>query len=230
MLLSGRLPSSGGVEPPLRVRIPVFPLPGVVLLPGTTLPLHIFEPRYRAMVADALEGDRTIGMAMLKPGWERSDGPPPIFPVGGAGRIAEAERLSDGRYEIVLEGEFRYRVIEEAPPAPYRVARVELLSSIPFPSPSEASAACSEAAALFSELAAVMELPPLPEEDLGAERLASELALRLRYEPADLQALIETDSLPSRFEVLLARMREWQSRIAFLAPFRPVGQPGSSRN
>lgn len=211
------------------MNIPLFPLPGVVLLPGTILPLHIFEPRYRAMVADALEGDRTIGMAMMKPGWERSEGPPPVFPIGGAGKIVDAERLSDGRYDILLEGEFRYRVIDESAPAPYRVARVELLSSIPFSSPSEASAACADAGSLFRELAAVMELPPLPEEELGVERLASELALRLRYEPAELQALIETDSLPGRFEVLVSRMREWRSRIEFLAPFRK-GQSESSRN
>ena len=54
----------------MSLRIPLFPLPGVVLLPGTLLPLHIFEPRYRAMVADALAGSRMIGMAMLKAGWE----------------------------------------------------------------------------------------------------------------------------------------------------------------
>ena len=107
------------------MKLPLFPLPGVVLLPGTTLSLHIFEPRYRAMVADALEGGgRTIGMAMMKPGWERLGPSPPIFPVGGAGRIVEAEQLPDGRYNIVLAGEFRYRVVEESPPAPYRIANV----------------------------------------------------------------------------------------------------------
>lgn len=181
------------------------------------------------MVADALEGDRTIGMAMMKPGWERSGGPPAIFPVGGAGRIVDAEHLPDGRYNIVLEGEFRYRVVEEAPPAPYRVATVDLLPSIPFPSSSETAAVCSDASSLFRELAAAMELPPLPLEELGAERLASELALRLRYDPAELQAFIEADSLATRFEALLARMREWQSRIAFLSSFR-AGSTDPSRN
>lgn len=210
-------------------KIPLFPLPGVVLLPGTILPLHIFEPRYRAMVADALDGDRTIGMAMMRPGWEESAHSPPIFPVGGAGRIVEAEQLTDGRYNIVLAGEFRYRVVEESPPAPYRVARVEPLASTPFPSSSRAAAVCSEAANLFLELGDAMELPPLPEEELEVERLASELALRLRYEPAELQAFLETDSLPDRFALLLARMREWRERIRFLAPFR-VGQPTSNRN
>src|SRR5260370_32604395 len=96
-------------------RIPLFPLPGVVLLPGTLLPLHIFEPRYRAMVADALAGDRTIGMAMLKRGWEESDADPPIRLVGGAGEIVESERLEDGRYNILLEGPFRYPVLGTTP-------------------------------------------------------------------------------------------------------------------
>jgi uncharacterized protein len=215
-----------------KIRIPLFPLPGVVLLPGTTLPLHIFEPRYRVMVADALEGGSgTIGMAMMKPGWERRGPSPPIFPVGGAGRIVEAEQLPDGRYNIVLAGEFRYRVVEESPPAPYRVASVERLASTPFPSSTRAAAVCAEAAGLFLELGETMELPPLPEEEFDPERLASELALRLRYEPAELQAFLEKDSLPDRFSLLLARMREWRERIRFLAPFRP-GQPGpeSSRN
>ena len=111
-------------------RIPLFPLPGVVLLPGTLLPLHIFEPRYRAMVADALSGENTIGMAMLKPGSERAGAVPEIFPIGGAGRIIASERLSDGRYDIVLQGVFRYRVLDESPPSPYRVARVEEIESI----------------------------------------------------------------------------------------------------
>ena len=82
---------------------------------------------------------------------------------------------------------------------------------------------------MFRDLAAAMELPPLPGEELGAERLASELSLRLRYDPAELQAFIETDALAGRFEVIRARMREWRERIRFLAPFRG-GEPGSNRN
>jgi uncharacterized protein len=203
-----------------RRRIPLFPLPEVVLLPGTLLPLHIFEPRYRAMVADALSGDRTIGMAMIKPGWETEGRTPEIHPVGGAGRIVEAEELSDGRYNIVLEGEFRYRVVAESPPAPYRVAEVEEIASIPFRDPSEAMRISTEAASLFRAIAAAMEAPPLPEEPLGPERLASELAVRLRYDASELQALLETDSIPSRFEALLSRMRDWRGRIEFLSPFR----------
>jgi Lon protease-like protein len=201
-------------------RIPLFPLPEAVLLPGTLLPLHIFEPRYRKMVADALFGDRTIGMAMMKPGWEVAGAIPAIFPVGGAGRIVESERLSDGRYNIVLEGEFRYRILDEEPPAPYRIAQVEIVGSVPFATESEASRVSTEATSRFREVAAAMALPPLPEGNLPLERLSSEIALRLRYQPAELQAILETDSVPARLEMLITRMRDWQNRIRFLSAFR----------
>jgi Lon protease-like protein len=202
-------------------RLPLFPLPGVVLLPGTLLPLHIFEPRYRAMVSDALEGDRMIGMALLKPGWERAVEPTPIYTIGGAGEIVESEDLEDGRYNILLEGRFRYRVLDETRPSPYRLAHVEEIPATPFTRRGERDKALKTAVALFAELARSLELPPLPTGTLSAERLASEIALRLRYGPPELQAFLETNSLPARFETLLGRMIEWRNRIRFLAPFRP---------
>jgi uncharacterized protein len=213
-------------------RIPLFPLPGVVLLPGTVLPLHIFEPRYRAMVADALEGNRTIGMAMLKPGWESAEaGPPPaVHEVGGAGEIIESEQLEDGRYNILLEGRFRYRILKEEPEtAPYRTARVEEIASIPFGSPDEQARVSRMALGLFAKIQGQLDLPPVPEGDLSPERLASEMALRLRYTADELQALLETDSLSARFGALVGRMVEWQRRIQFLAPFRP-GELDVTRN
>ena len=203
-------------------RIPLFPLPGVVLMPGTMLPLHIFEPRYRAMVADALAGDRTIGMAMLYPGWEAGGDDPRIYALGGAGEIVESEELEDGRYNILLEGRFRYRVIEETPANPYRIARVEEVRSVPFPDPDEEQRVTRAAAALFGNVSRELELPPLPDEAFSPERLASEIALRLRYTPPELQAILETDSLASRFEALTGRMLEWKGRVRFLAPFRPT--------
>lgn len=204
-------------------RIPLFPLPGVVLMPGTMLPLHIFEPRYRALVADALAGDRTIGMAMLYPGWESANAgeDPRIYAVGGAGEIVESEQLEDGRYNILLEGRFRYRVVEEAAAGPYRVARVAEVRSLPFDDPAEEARVTQAAAALFGGMARELDLPPLPAETLPPERLASEIALRLRYSPAELQAILETDSVASRFETLAGRMLEWKGRLQFLAPFRP---------
>src|SRR5687768_9957782 len=106
--------------------IPIFPLPNAVLFPNVFLPLHIFEPRYRAMVADALTGDRIIGMVLLRPGYESNyDGRPPIYPIGCAGVITHAEPLGDGRYNIVLRGLEKFRVTGEDASKPYRLAQVD---------------------------------------------------------------------------------------------------------
>jgi Lon protease-like protein len=109
--------------------VPLFPLPNVVLFPDAPLPLHVFEPRYRALVTDALASHRTIGMALLKPGFEADyHGRPPIYPIGCAGAIVSEERLDNGRYNIVLHGRERFRIVEEQAGAPYRLAFVETLS------------------------------------------------------------------------------------------------------
>lgn len=93
-------------------RLSIFPLAGALLFPRSHLPLHIFEPRYRALVTDALARDRRI--AMIQPRDETgSDGRPPLFDVGCVGRIAQVEALEDGRFDIVLEGLTRFRVLSE---------------------------------------------------------------------------------------------------------------------
>src|SRR5947209_4114241 len=85
--------------------VPLFPLPNVVLFPRAVLPLHIFEERYRAMMADALAGDRQVAMALLKPGWEKNYyARPAIEPVVCLGRILSHERLPDGCYNFLLQG------------------------------------------------------------------------------------------------------------------------------
>src|SRR4051794_5845167 len=113
--------------------IPIFPLPNVVLFPNVFLPLHIFEPRYRQMVDEALKGDRIIGMVLLRPGWEGDyEGRPAIYPIGCAGVITHAERLADGRFNIVLRGMEKFRVREEESGRTYRVAHVE---PVPEPAP-----------------------------------------------------------------------------------------------
>lgn len=173
------------------------------------------------MVADALEGSRIIGMALVKPGADRSSDTPEVHPIGGAGEIVEVERLEDGRYNILLEGRFRYRILQESPPAPYRVAEVEELPALPFASESERTRMEALALRLFGKLSLPLELPPLPEAGLPTERLASELAVRLRYTPEELHALLATDSLAERFRTLVTRLRDWKRRIELLAPFRP---------
>lgn len=109
--------------------VPLFPLPNVVFFPDTILPLHIFEPRYKEMVADALAGDRLVGIAHLRPGWE-SDyyGTPPVYKLLGVGEIIQSERWPNGRYDILLEGRYRAQIMkEQLHEGGYRVAQVEIL-------------------------------------------------------------------------------------------------------
>lgn len=118
------LPSDAELE-----AVPLFPLPNVVLLPRAVLPLHIFEQRYRAMTADALRGSRQIAMALLRPGWERSYcARPEIEPVVCVGTILSHEQLPDGKYNFLLQGHTRARVVAELErDTPYRVAQLEPL-------------------------------------------------------------------------------------------------------
>jgi uncharacterized protein len=111
--------------------IPIFPLPNVVMFPGVPRPLFIFEPRYRAMIADALKGDRIIGMVLLKPGYEADyEGRPPIYEIGCAGQIAGYQELPDGRYNILLSGLVKFRVTSEDQSRPYRLARVDVIPEV----------------------------------------------------------------------------------------------------
>lgn len=116
------------VDHPVRLtrltRITIFPLTGAVLYPGLQLPLHIFEPRYRAMISDALARDRRIGMIQPQ---KPVDGAP-LFSVGCLGRIGDVEALEDGRFNIVLEGETRFRILRELDvTTPFRQVEAELL-------------------------------------------------------------------------------------------------------
>jgi Lon protease-like protein len=113
-------------------RVRLFPLPNLVLFPHVVQPLHIFEPRYRQLMADALAADRLITLALLCSGHESDyEGRPPIHPVVCVGEIVQEECLPDGRYNLLLRGLSRARILEEMPPLePYRVADVKLLADI----------------------------------------------------------------------------------------------------
>jgi Lon protease-like protein len=107
------------------VRLSIFPLGGAILFPGLQLPLHVFEPRYRALVGSALTKDRKI--AMIQP-QSQGEGAP-LFEIGCVGRIGEVEALEDGRYNIVLEGEARFRLLRELEVAtPFRQVEGELIA------------------------------------------------------------------------------------------------------
>ena len=126
---------AGGIveaQTALPSAIPIFPLEVTMLFPEVSRPLHIFEPRYRAMVADALKGDRIIGMTTLKPGFEANyAGRPPIYEIGCAGVITDVEELPGGRYNIVLRGLVKFRVKGEDQTRPYRLAHVDALPEVP---------------------------------------------------------------------------------------------------
>ena len=180
--------------------LPLFPLPNVVLFPGMLLPLHIFEPRYRAMTADALEADRRLGMVLLQPGWQTDyDGRPPIFPIGCSGVIVHATQLEDGRFNIVLRGLDRVRILTEDHAQLYRRATIELV-----PDPPLDESDRSALVGLRSRLATLLgeshkdALPSMPDADF-----VHTLAQSLDFEPLEKQALLEQPNLHLRAAALV---------------------------
>ena len=113
-----------------RHHLPIFPLPDLVLFPHTLLPLHVFEPRYRAMTTDALARDRRLAIVGLKAGYEPDyTGRPPVHAVAGVGRIIQCERLASGRFNMILRGEGRVRLARELPTDTlYRVVEADELA------------------------------------------------------------------------------------------------------
>jgi Lon protease-like protein len=182
--------------------LPLFPLPNVVLFPSVPLPLHVFEPRYRKMVEDALETHRTIGMALLSPGYEADYlGRPPIYPIGCAGLIQRHERLADGRYNILLQGRRRFRVLEEHEGEPYRLASIEALDD-PRGDAWSLDATRGELVAALGRL--VGESPFVAvDSDAPVELVVNGLAQGLDLPPVERQSLLECDTLEARARKLL---------------------------
>lgn len=189
----------------LPATIPLFPLPNVVLFPNVFLPLHIFEPRYVKMVADALEGDRIIGMVLLRPGFEADyEGRPPVYPVGCAGVISHAEPHPDGRYNIVLRGLEKFRLNGEDTSRSYRLGLVEtILETL---SDADRDIMRSERRRLEALLVPQPsgrgvdpKVPPsMPDEDL-----VNALAQYLELEPVEKQALLERSGIVARCRSLI---------------------------
>ena len=183
--------------------IPIFPLPNVVLFPNVFLPLHVFEPRYRNLVRDALAGDRIVGMVLLREGAEE-EAAPPVYPIGCAGVITHVERLPDGRYNIVLRGVGKFRVRTETLRNAYRLASVEALPE---------RAAPEDGARLRSGRRRVEALLDRRLRDVGSEstvpremaddHLVNALAQYLEFEPVEKQLLLERDGVVARCESLI---------------------------
>ena len=186
--------------------IPLFPLPNVVLFPNVFLPLHIFEARYRDMVTDALAADRIIGMVLLRPGWENDyEGRPAIYPVGCAGLITHAERLQDGRFNIVLQGMEKFKVLDEDDSRAYRLARVDSVNE-------QAANGDDKDEMRLARRRLEALLVPQPKgrgsdtkvpASMADEDLVNALAQYLELEPVEKQALLERDSLLARCRSLI---------------------------
>ena len=188
----------------MTTRLSIFPLPGVILFPGLQLPLHIFEPRYRALVGDVLARDRRIGM--IQP--QRSAEGAPLFAIGCVGRIGEVEALEDGRYNIVLDGEARFRVVREIETATsFRKVEAELigddadevLSSIERAGFERESRRFADAQGYSVDWESVARL-----DDMSLINGVSQIA---PFDPAAKQALLEADSLRERCELLIQLMQ-----------------------
>jgi hypothetical protein len=204
--------------------LPLFPLPNVVLFPNVFQPLHIFEERYRDMVRDALDSDRLIGMVLLRQGWEREyEAAPPIYPIGCSGVITHADKLADGRYNIVLRGVERFRILDEDRSRSYRRARVE---------PMRERDLCRDDHAEIRRQRSKLEalLAPAVERagadtripaGMSDEDLINALAQYLDFEPVEKQALLEHQCLRSRAQSLV-ELLEMRALISGTPGFRPV--------
>ena len=191
-------PDSASLPP----SIPIFPLQDVMLFPDASRPLHIFEPRYREMVADALEGDRIIGMVMLHAGYEDEyAGNPPIYDIGCAGVISNVERLPDGRYNTVLSGLVKFRITSEDQSRAYRVAAVE---AIPEGLNDDESAALRRHRPLLMQLLSSVapSQSPAPEE-LPDEMLVNGLSQFLGMSALDRLDLLRQEGPLARAEALI---------------------------
>lgn len=192
-----------------RTRLSIFPLTGAVLYPGLQLPLHFFEPRYRALVSDSLARDRRIAMIQPQSAVEGA----PLFTIGCVGKIADVEALDDGRYNVVLEGISRFRVIRELEvTTPFRQVEAELiaddmdeaLSAVERASFEQESRKFADAQGYSVDWDSVGRL-----DDMSLINGVSQIA---PFDAAAKQALLEADTLAARCELLVQLMQFFGKR------------------
>lgn len=192
----------------VSTRISIFPLPGAILFPGLQLPLHIFEPRYRALVSDALARDRRI--AMIQP--QRPVEGAPLYRVGCVGRIGEIEAMDDGRFNLVLEGEARFRVLRELEVSTaFRQVEGELLDD-----DEDEALSAVERAGFEREARRFADVQGYSVDWQSVSRLDDQTLINgvsqiAPFDPASKQALLEADSLAQRCELLIQLMHFYGS-------------------
>lgn len=190
------------------LRVPVFPLAGALLFAGGQLPLHIFEPRYREMVRDALAGDRLIAMVQPRDAQE----PPSLFQVGCLGRIGASETLADGRFNIVLDGVGRFRIVREVEAATaYRQIEIDR-SGFEADGAEEAALGIAQRAELEREARAYADALGYLVDWGAVSRLDDEMLVNgiAQVAPLDLrskQALLEAPGIAERTDLLVQFMQ-----------------------
>ncbi len=210
--------------------LPLFPLPDLVFFPNTRLPLHVFEPRYRQIIPDAPEPYSRFGLVLLRPGWQTDYyGAPPIHLLGTLGTIEQAVPLEDGKYNILVRGDVRFRVLDEVQSAPYRTARVVVRP--------EVAREMQEAYAQREWLADLAQqylhyLPnqmPVPEiETVGLEPLTNALIMSLNLDAEEKQKLLEIDDVVERAEQIGNELSSRIETLQFLKPFRRGEDPNQN--
>lgn len=191
-------------------RLAIFPLPGAILFPRMHLPLHIFEPRYRAMISEVMARDQRIGM--IQPSSEPRPGSeaPPLFQIGCMGRVSEIEALEDGRFNIILSGESRFRVVRELDVAtPFRQVEAELFTpdeDDPGILASTERAALEGEAEIFAEqLGYAVDWSAVA--SLDDETLVNGIGQIAPFDAAGKQAILEANSLSERSELAIQLMQ-----------------------
>ncbi|WP_116090305.1 LON peptidase substrate-binding domain-containing protein [Sphingomonas crusticola] len=191
-------------------RLSIFPLSGALLLPGAYLPLHIFEPRYRALVSDALARDRQIAMIQPLPG--ESEEHPALFDVGCVGKIGHVEALPDGRFNLILEGQSRFRLLRELDvTTPFRQIQADLESfgedaGDELVLASAARAGIEQEARRFAE-AKGYNIDWDQVARLDDQSLVNGLAQVIPFDVAAKQALLEAANLEVRADLLAELLR-----------------------
>ncbi len=190
--------------------IPLFPLSNVVLFPRVKTPLHLFEPRYRQLAEDVLAGGRKIVMAVVRP--EHADdmtGDPPIYPVGCAGVVTESQRLPDGRYNLILAGEHRVRIVGESAPEGERLYRIGQAVRLDEPYPEEErERVAGMRAAITRDVGTIVHSSQVGRKarfdaelfaGVDDETFVNAVANAFAFPPEDKQSLLEADSIPERY-------------------------------
>jgi hypothetical protein len=210
--------------------LPLFPLPNIVFFPHTRLPLHVFEPRYREMVKDVLESDQRLGIVLLRPGWETEYfGAPPVFECGTLGTVEQAVPLEDGRFNIVVRGDVRFRIVDEVSRVPYRTARV-IASPEVTREPAEAYAQREWLADLSQQyLRYLPDQTTVPEiETVSLDALTNALIMSLNLDIEEKQRLLELGDVITRAEEIGSELSSRIESLRFLAPFRRPGDPAQN--